>query len=591
MSMAAPKSGPDLSQYPGGEALYRLRHSAAHVLATAVTELFPEVKVAGGPPIENGFYYDFARAQPFTPEDLEKIEARMREIVAENQPFEYSESGRDEAIRRFEAAGEKYKVHFISQIPAGEKVTFYRNGRFLDLCRGPHVAATGDIKAFKLTHVAGAYWLGSERNEMLQRIYGTAFATPAELEAYLQQIEEALKRDHRKVGKDLDLFSIHEEVGAGLIHWHPRGGMVRHLIEEFWKDEHLKRGYQLVYTPHIASEKLYEISGHLANYADLMYAPMDIDGQPYRVKPMNCPMHIMIYKTRKHSYRELPIRLAEMGTVYRYERSGVLHGMDRVRGFTVDDSHIFCTPDQLAGEVSAILDLMDFLLKSFGYSYTCYLATRPRDHFLGTEEQWAFATDALRTALEKRGQPYEIDEGGGAFYAPKIDVKLRDALGREWQCPTIQVDLNLPRRFGVYYTGPDGQDHEAIMLHRALFGSVERFVGIYIEHTGGEFPVWVAPVQVMVIPANPRALDYANDTAAMLKAGGVRVEVDLRDEKMGAKIRDAELQKIPYMLVVGPREAEAGTVAPRRKGAGQLEAMTRQAFLERVQRESRERSG
>jgi threonyl-tRNA synthetase len=590
MSVTAARTGPDLSHYPGGESLYRLRHSAAHILATAVTDLFPEVKVAGGPPIENGFYYDFARETPFTPEDLEKIEARMREIVAENQPFEYSEGSREDAIKRFEAAGEKYKVHFVGQIPPGEKVTFYKNGRFLDLCRGPHVASTGEVKAFKLTHVAGAYWLGNERNEMLQRIYGTAFAKPEELEAYLHQIEEALKRDHRKVGKELDLFSIHEEVGAGLIHWHPRGAMVRHLIEQFWKDEHLKRGYQLVYTPHIASEKLYSISGHLENYADLMYAPMDIDGQPYRVKPMNCPMHIMIYKTRKHSYRELPIRLAEMGTVYRYERSGVLHGMDRVRGFTVDDSHIFCTPDQLAEEVLGILDLMDFLLKSFGYTYICYLATRPKDHFLGTEEQWAFATDALRQALEKRGLPYEVDEGGGAFYAPKIDVKLKDALGREWQCPTIQVDLNLPKRFGVHYTGPDGQDHEAIMLHRALFGSVERFVGIYIEHTGGEFPVWLAPVQAMVIPANPKALDYATDTAAMLKAGGVRAEVDLRDEKMGAKIRDAELQKIPYMLVVGPREAEAGTVAPRRKGAGQLEAMTRQAFLERLQKESRERT-
>ena len=590
MSMAAAQSGPDLSHYPGGEALYRLRHSAAHILATAVTELFPDVKVAGGPPIDNGFYYDFARATPFTPEDLEKIEARMREIVAENQPFEYSESSRDDALKRFESAGEKYKVHFLSQIPPDAKVTFYRNGKFLDLCRGPHVEKTGDVKAFKLTHVAGAYWLGSERNEMLQRIYGTAFASAPELEAYLQQIEEALKRDHRKVGKDLDLFSIHEEVGAGLIHWHPKGGMVRHLIEEFWKDEHLKRGYQLVYTPHIASEALYKISGHLENYADLMYAPMDIDGQPYRVKPMNCPMHIMIYKSRKHSYRELPIRLAEMGTVYRYERSGVLHGMDRVRGFTVDDSHIFCRPDQLADEVLGILDLMDFLLKSFGYTYVCYLATRPKDHFLGTEEQWEFATNALKQALEKRGLPYEIDEGGGAFYAPKIDVKLKDAIGREWQCPTIQVDLNLPKRFGVHFTGSDGQDHEAVMLHRALLGSVERFVGIYIEHTGGEFPVWVAPVQVMVIPANPKALDYAHDTAAMLKAGGVRVEVDLRDEKMGAKIRDAELQKIPYMLVVGPREAEAGTVAPRRKGEGQLEAMTRQAFLERVQKESRERS-
>src|SRR5881396_2343849 len=580
---------PDIARYAGGEALYRLRHSAAHVLAAAVTDLFPEVKVAGGPPIENGFYYDFAREQPFTPADLEKIEARMREIVAENQPFEYLETSREEAIERFTAAGEKYKLHFVSQIPPGGKVTYYRNGRFLDLCRGPHVSSTGEIGAFKLTHAAGAYWLGNERNEMLQRIYGTAFPSQEELEAYLKRIEESLKRDHRRLGKDLDLFSVHEEVGPGLIHWHPRGGMLRHLIEQFWKDEHLRRGYQLVYTPHIASEKLYEISGHLQNYAEHMYAPMDIDGQPYRVKPMNCPMHIMIYKSRKHSYRELPIRLAEMGTVYRYERSGVLHGVDRVRGFTIDDSHIFCTPEQLAGEVSGILYLMDFLLTSFGYTYTCYLATRPKDHFLGSEEQWAFATAALKDALEARRIQYELDEGGGAFYAPKIDVKLRDALGREWQCPTIQVDLNLPKRFGVTYTGPDGKEHEVVMLHRALLGSLERFVGIYIEHTGGEFPVWLAPVQVKIIPATIKANDYAEDTGRMLELGGLRTEVDLRDEKMNAKIRDAELEKIPYMLIVGPRAAAAGTVSPRRKGHGQLEAMTRQAFLELIEREVRAR--
>ncbi|MBI5710712.1 MAG: threonine--tRNA ligase [Candidatus Eisenbacteria bacterium] len=590
MSMApADSTRPEVVNYPGGEALYRLRHSAAHVLATAVVELFPGVRVAGGPPIETGFYYDFAREEPFTPEDLVRIEARMREIVAEDQPFEYSEATREEAEARFSAAGEKYKLYFITQIPPGSKVTYYRNGPFLDLCRGPHVASTGRIGVFKLTHVAGAYWLGHERNEMLQRIYGTAFATQVELDAYLERIAESLRRDHRRLGRELDLFSVHEEVGSGLIHWHPKGGMLRHLIEQFWKDEHLRRGYQLVFTPHIASEKLYEISGHLQNYADLMYAPMDIDGQPYRVKPMNCPGHIMIYQTRKHSYRELPLRYAELGTVYRYERSGVLHGMERVRGFTQDDSHIFCTREQLADEVEGILDLMDFLLRAFGYEYVCYLATRPKEKFLGTEEEWVFATEALRQALERRGLPYELDEGGGAFYAPKIDVKLRDALGREWQCPTIQVDLNLPKRFGVVYTGPDGQDHEVVMLHRALYGSLERFVGIYIEHTGGEFPVWLAPTQAVIIPANPKAFEYAQDTARLLKEGGVRVELDLRDEKMGAKIRDAELLKIPYMVVVGPREAEAGTVAPRRKGAGQLEAMTRQAFLERVQRETRER--
>ena len=581
---------PDVANYPGGEALYRLRHSAAHVLATAVTELFPDVKVAGGPPIENGFYYDFARDTGFTPEDLERIEARMREIVAAAQPFEYSETTREEARRRFEAAGEKYKLHFLSQIPEGAKVTYYKNDGFLDLCRGPHLDTTAGIKAFKLTHAAGAYWLGSERNEMLQRIYGTAFASPEDLTAHLERIEEALRRDHRRLGKELDLFSVHEEVGAGLILWHPKAGMVRHQIEQFWKEEHLKRGYQLVYTPHIANEKLFEISGHLQNYAEMMYAPMDIDGQPYRAKPMNCPGHIMIYNTRKHSYRELPIRYAELGTVYRYERSGVLHGMERVRGFTQDDSHVFCTPEQLESEVLGILDLMDTLLSAFHYEYRCYLATRPKEKYLGTEEEWEFATEALRQALVKRGLPYEVDEGGGAFYAPKIDVKLRDAIGREWQCPTIQVDLNLPKRFQVMYQGSDGQEHEVIMLHRALLGSLERFMGIYIEHVGGEFPVWLAPTQVVVIPANPKAHDYASDTKSFLQAGGVRATADLREEKMGAKIRDAELEKIPYMVVVGPREAEAGTVAPRRKGQGQLEAMSRQAFLERVQAETRDRA-
>ena len=582
--------GPDLSAYPCGEALYRLRHSAAHVLATAVTELFPETKVAGGPPIDGGFYYDFARPTPFTPEDLERIEARMREIVAANQPFEAGEMTRDEARRHWEKLGEKYKLHFLSQIPEGARVTTYKNGPFLDLCRGPHLKSTGELKAFKLTHVAGAYWLGSERNEMLQRIYGTAFATQAELDEHLKRIEESLKRDHRRLGRELDLFSIQEEVGPGLVLWHPKLGIVRHVLEQFWKEEHWKRGYQFVYTPHIASEKLYVISGHLENYADIMYAPMMIDEQAYRAKPMNCPGHIMIYNARKHSYRELPIRFAELGTVYRYERSGVLHGMERVRGFTQDDSHIFCTPDQLQSEVQGVLDLMHHLLTTFGYSYSCYLATRPKEKYLGSDAEWEFATNALRAALEAKGLPYEVDEGGGAFYAPKIDVKLKDALGREWQCPTIQVDLNLPKRFGVYYTGPDGQEHEVIMLHRALYGSLERFVGIFIEHTGGEFPVWVAPTQAMIVPVHSKAFDYANATLASLKAAGIRADVDLRDEKLGAKIRDAELQKIPYMLVVGPRDAEAGTVSVRRKGEGDLGAMPLAAFLDRIGRDVREKT-
>ncbi len=584
---ATPSTGPDLSQYPGGEALYRLRHSAAHVLATAVTQLFPEVKVAGGPPVEGGFYYDFAKPTPFTPEDLERIEARMREVVAADQKFEYAERTRAEAAEIWK--DEKYKLHFLSQIPEGAKVTTYRNGEFLDLCRGPHVESTGKLKAFKLTHVAGAYWLGSEKNEMLQRIYGTAFATQAELDEHLKRIEEALKRDHRRLGRELDLYSIHEEVGAGLVHWHPRLGMVRHVLEGFWKEQHLQAGYSLVYTPHIASEKLYTISGHLENYADIMYSPMQIDEQAYRAKPMNCPNHIMIYKSRPHSYRELPLRFAELGTVYRYERSGVLHGMERVRGFTQDDSHIFCTPDQLLSEVQGVLDLHHRIVTTFGYEYQCYLATRPLDKYLGTDEQWEFATNALRGALEARGIPYEVDEGGGAFYAPKIDIKLRDAIGREWQCGTVQVDLNLPKRFGVMYTGPDGQEHEVIMLHRALYGSLERFVGIFIEHTGGEFPVWVAPTQAMVIPVHPKAHEYAQQTAELLKAGGVRVEVDVRDEKLGAKIRDAELQKVPYMVVVGPRDAEAGTCAPRRKGQGDLGTMPREQFLARVQQEIRDK--
>jgi threonyl-tRNA synthetase len=582
--------GPDLSAYPGGEALYRLRHSAAHVLATAVTELYPETKVAGGPPVDGGFYYDFARPTPFTPEDLARIEARMREIVAANQPFEAGEMSRDEARRHWEKLGEKYKLYFLSQIPEGAKITTYRNGPFLDLCRGPHLKSTGELKAFKLTHVAGAYWLGSERNEMLQRIYGTAFASQAELDEHLKRIEESLKRDHRRLGRELDLFSIQDEVGPGLVLWHPKLGIVRHVLESFWKEEHWKRGYQFVYTPHIASEKLYQISGHLENYADIMYAPMLIDEQAYRAKPMNCPGHIMIYNSRKHSYRELPIRFAELGTVYRYERSGVLHGMERVRGFTQDDSHIFCTPDQLQGEVQGVLDLMHHLLSTFGYTYRCYLATKPKDKYLGSDDEWAFATDALRAALDAKGLPYEIDEGGGAFYAPKIDVKLKDALGREWQCPTIQVDLNLPKRFGVHYTGPDGQEHEVIMLHRALYGSLERFVGIFIEHTGGEFPVWVAPTQAMIVPVHAKAFEYANATLAALQAAGIRAEVDLRDEKLGAKIRDAELQKVPYMLVVGARDAEAGTVSVRRKGEGDLGAMPLAAFLDRIGREVREKA-
>jgi threonyl-tRNA synthetase len=492
MSMAtASEDRPDVSHYPGGEELYRIRHSAAHVLATAVTELFPDVKVAGGPPIENGFYYDFSREQPFTPEDLERIEARMREIVAARQPFVYAETTRDEARKHFEAAGEKYKLHFLSAIPADAKVTTYRNGPFLDLCRGPHLASTGAIHAFKLTHVAGAYWLGNERNEMLQRIYGTAFPTAEDLERHLKNIEEALKRDHRRLGRELDIYSMHEEVGAGLVLWHPHGGMLRHQIETLWKDEHQRRGYDFVFTPHIANEKLYQISGHLENYADLMYSPMDIDGQPYRAKPMNCPWHIMIYKTRRHSYRELPVRFAELGTVYRYERSGVLHGMERVRGFTQDDSHIFCTPDQLAGEVEGVLDLMDFLLKTFKYEYVCYLATRPKDKYLGSDEEWEFATNALRQALGSIAGCRTRSTRAAARSTRRIDVKLKvarrpravpDDPGRPEPAEALRRGLHRLGRSGarVHHAAPC-----ALRLARALRRHLHRAHRRRVPRVGG----------------------------------------------------------------------------------------------------------
>ncbi len=564
------------------EQLYRIRHSCAHVLATAVTELFPEVKVAGGPPVEDGFYYDFARDKPFSSDDLVAIEARMSEVIKAAQPFERIETNREEAQARFEGSDEKYKLHFIREIPAGASVTYYKNGNFLDLCRGPHVASTGKIPAFKLMRVAGAYWLGDEKNEMLQRIYGTAWESQADLDAYLHRLEEAQKRDHRRLGRELNLFSIQEDVGAGLVLWHPKLGTVRHLVETFWKDEHLKRGYQMVYTPHIASEKIFQVSGHLENYHEMMYSPMDIEGQPYRMKPMNCPGHIKIFQTRKWSYRDLPVRMAELGTVYRYERSGVLHGMQRVRGFTQDDSHIFCTPEQLPGEIEGVLELMDVLLKAFKYEYKVFLATRPKDHTIGTDEEWERATSALVQALEKRGLPYEVDEGGGAFYAPKIDVKLCDAIGREWQCPTIQVDLTLPKRFGVYYVAADGKEHEVIMVHRALLGSMERFIGNYIEHVAAEFPTWLAPTQAVVLSMNEGLNDYAEDCARQLRERGLRVDVDKRDEKIGAKIRDAELQKILYMLVAGKREAEAGQLAVRHKRRGQEGVATVAEVAEKI---------
>ncbi|NLC59381.1 MAG: threonine--tRNA ligase [Armatimonadetes bacterium] len=565
------------------DSLERLRHSAAHVMAQAVQELFPEAKLAIGPPIQDGFYYDFEVARPFTPEDLARIEERMRAIIAEDHPITRSEMSREEAIRFFEERQQPYKVELIREIPE-ETVSLYAQDSFIDLCRGPHLDSTGEIKAVKLLSVAGAYWRGNEKNQMLQRIYGTAWPSTEDLDAYLANLAERERRDHRRLGKELDLYSIHEEAGAGLIFWHPKGAMVRHLIEQFWKEEHLKRGYQFLYTPHIASEELFRISGHLEQYAESMYGPLDIEGQRYRLKPMNCPGHIMIYKTHLRSYRDLPLRYAELGTVYRFERSGTLTGMLRVRGFTQDDAHIFCTPEQLVGEVVGVLDFVDFVMRRFGYTYKAYLATRP-EKSIGSDAVWEHATRSLVEAMESRGLNYEVDPGGGVFYGPKIDIKLYDALGREWQGPTVQADANLPERFDVTYVGPDGNEHRAVMIHRVVLGSMERFVGGLIEHYAGAFPLWLAPVQAILLPIAERHGDYAHQVAAALRAAGLRVEVDDRSEKTGFKIREAQLQKIPYMLVMGDREVEQGSVSVRSRDAGDLGAMSVEGFLSKAQAE------
>lgn len=564
------------------EEMERLRHSVAHVMAQAVLDLFPEGKLAFGPPIEDGFYYDFDLPRSLTPEDLETIEKRMREIIAGKHPFRQRSVGVEEARGIF--ANQPYKLQQIERLSSGQvdaegdlaggpadQLSLYTHDTFTDLCRGPHLENTAQINpdGVKLLRVAGAYWLGDERNPMLQRIYGTAWPTAEELEAYLHRLEEIERRDHRKLGRQLDIYSTRSELGAGLILWHPNGSIIRHEIEEFWKQEHLRRGYQLVYTPHLASEEIYKISGHLEAYADMMYSPMDIDGNPYRVKPMNCPGHIAIFQSRLRSYREMPIRYAELGTVYRYERSGVLHGMLRVRGFTQDDAHLFCRPDQLKDEIHGVLDLTTLMMETFGYTYKAYLATRP-EKYIGTDEEWEFATEALRQALVERGMDYEVDEGGGVFYAPKIDVKLWDALGREWQGPTCQVDLNLPVRFNITYVGEDGQEHRAIMIHRTVLGSMERFIGGLLEHYAGNFPVWLAPTQVVVIPIADRHIPYGQEVRDRLAARGLRVHLDDSSERMGAKIRQAQLQKVPYMLIVGDKEVEQGTVAVRLRSGEDL---------------------
>jgi threonyl-tRNA synthetase len=567
------------------EGLEILRHSTSHVMASAVERLFDEVSFGIGPAIDNGFYYDFDIAEPISAEDLVRIEEEMWRIVDEELPFERIDVTKEEARHVLEERGEKYKLELLEEIEEGE-VSLYRTGEFVDLCRGPHVPHTGRLRAFKLLSVAGAYWRGDSSRPQLQRIYGTAFASEKELEDYLYRLKEAEKRDHRVIGRQLDLFSMDEEIGQGLILWHPRGTELREAIESYWKKEHRNRGYQFVSTPHIASEELYRRSGHIPQYEDLMYAPLEIEGKNYRVKPMNCPGHIKIFQSKMRSYRDLPIRYAELGTVYRYEMSGALHGMLRVRGFTQDDAHIFCTPQQLAGEVEELLGLVDEMMGTFGYEYQAYLSTRPEVSLqTATDEEWERATEALKEGLEARGIDYEVDEGAGTFYAPKIDVKLYDAIGREWQGPTIQVDLNLPKRFGVSYIGDDGEEHECIIVHRAILGSLERFVGGLIEHFAGWFPVWLAPEQVRILPITDDHHEYAHRVRDLLSERGVRVTSDDRNEKTGYKVHEANDDKVPYMLIVGDREVENGTVSVRSHENGDEGPVATEEFIERITRE------
>jgi len=542
------------------EHLERMRHSASHVMAEAVQYLFPEARFGIGPNIEDGFYYDFELPRPLTPEDLPLIENKMRELISRDVPFVTREIGKDEARKLF--ASQPYKLELIDEIP-DSNVTVYKQGSFTDLCRGPHVSSTGEVKALKLTHLAGAYWRGDEKRPMLQRIYGVAFESQQELDDYLLWQAEVSRRDHRKLGKELDLFSTHEEIGPGLICWHPKGALIRVIIEDFWRAEHLKRGYDIVYTPHIAKLDLWKTSGHWEFYRDYLFSPMDIDEQQYLLKPMNCLGHILIYKSQMRSYRSLPLRYAELGTVYRYERGGVLSGLARVRGFTQDDAHIFCRPDQVENEVTEVVKLAQFMMSSFGFSeYEMLLSTRP-DKYAGTIAMWEEATETLKRVLEKLELPYEVDPGEGVFYGPKIDIKLKDAVGHVWQGPTIQVDFNLPQRFGVCYIGEDGAEHTVVMIHRTVLGSMERFLACLIEHYGGAFPVWLSPVQAIIIPIADRHVGYARTIEGDFSKEGIRVRVDDRSERMNSKIREAQLDKIPYMLVVGDKEISSSSASLR----------------------------
>jgi threonyl-tRNA synthetase len=561
------------------EGLYVMRHSTAHAMAQAILELYPGSKLTIGPPIENGFYYDIEVAGRISEDDLPKIEERMREIVTRDLPIERREVSKSEAEDLYR--DNPYKLELIRDLEEGE-ISVYRQGEFFDLCRGPHVPSTGRLGAFKLQNVAGAYWRGDERNPMLTRVYGTAFPTQKQLKAHLRRLEEAKERDHRKLGRELDLFSISEEVGPGLILWHPKGARIRVLVEDFSRRTHLENGYEWVFSPHIGRSGLWQTSGHLDFYKENMYSPMDIEGEEYYAKPMNCPFHIEIYKSRMRSYRDLPLRYAEYGTVYRYERSGVLHGLTRVRGFTQDDAHIFCRPDQAEEEIARALEFSLFILRAFDLTdFTAYLSTRP-EKYVGEPEDWDRATEALRKAVEASGLPYEVDEGGGAFYGPKIDLKVNDALEREWQLSTIQFDFNLPERFEMEYIGEDGRSHRPYMVHRALLGSMERFFGVLIEHFGGAFPTWLAPVQAVVIPVADRHLEYAEKVRRSLSEAGFRVEVDSTQNSMQKKIRENAKQKVPYLLVVGDSEAEAGSVNVRRRGAKDQEEVPVEEFVERL---------
>ena len=561
------------------------RHSSTHIMAQAVKELFPSAQLTIGPALEDSFYYDFAFERPFTPEDLERIEERAAEIIRRNLTITRREFSKQEAIDFFRARGEHYKVELIQGFPDGEPITAYTQGDFVDLCRGPHLPTTGSIGAIKLLTTAGAYWRGDERNPMLQRIYGTSFPTKGDVDAYLARLEEIKRRDHRKVGKELDLISIQDEIGPGLVLWHPKGAAVRLLIENFWREQHIRDGYQLVYSPHTARLDLWKTSGHLDYYRENMFPSMKLEGSEYQLKPMNCPYHIMIYQSHLRSYRDLPIRYGELGTVYRYERTGVLHGLMRVRGFTQDDAHLFCRPDQMEHEVSCVLDFTFFVLQTFGFhQFEVFLSTRPKES-VGGDEHWTLATSALEAALKSRNISFHLDPGGGAFYGPKIDIKIKDALGRSWQCSTVQVDFNNPERFELSYIGEDGKAHRPIMIHRALMGSIERFFGILIEHYGGAFPTWLAPVQAVVMNITDHQQDYAASVVAQLRTAGFRAEADLRNEKIGFKIREAEKAKIPFMLVAGNREMQDGTLSVRGRSGSNLGNKTVAEVLDLLQAE------